>query len=68
MLANYYILMLRHDQKYRDSKNIFRNGHDLKKMTAFPKDDCEGEYMVHAIDKAANHLGYNKIKELYSGK
>jgi len=30
-------------------------------MAAFLKDDCEDDYIVHAIDKAAKHLGYDKI-------
>ena len=34
-------------------------------MSAFPKGDCEDDYIVHAIDKAAKHLGYNNIKELH---
>ena len=33
-------------------------------MSAFPKGDCEDDYIVRAIDKAAKHLGYNNIKEL----
>ena len=31
--------------------NIFRNGHDLKKMVAFLKDDCEDDYIMYAINK-----------------
>ena len=33
-------------------------------MTALLKDDCEYDYVVHAIDKAAKHLSYDSIKEL----
>ena len=33
-------------------------------MSAFPKGDCEDDYIVHVIDMAAKHLGYNNIKEL----
>ena len=32
-------------------------------MSAFPKGDCEDDYIVRTIDKAAKHLGYNNIKE-----
>ena len=32
-------------------------------MAAISKDDCEDDYIVRAIDKAAKHLGYDKIKD-----
>ena len=33
-------------------------------MSGFPKVDCEDDYIMRAIDKAAKHLGYNNVKEL----
>ena len=32
-------------------------------MAAISKDDCEDDYIVCVIDKAAKHLGYDKIKD-----
>ena len=34
--------------------NIFSNGYDLKKTV---KDDCEGDFIVCTINKAAKNLG-----------
>ena len=66
MLANYCIPILCHDRKcilvLVNKYDTIRSDYYFKKIAALLKDDCEDGYIMHAIDKAAKHLGYDSIK------